>query len=283
MISKRALSKLPNTEFMKIQRHQDRSGKIGFSCLHDDGSPEKLLGDFESGFVRTGELVEVAKVLAPVVPPAVFCTGLNYRKHAEETGAKIPQFPVLFMKAPTAVQNPGDPILLPTHLASHEVDFECELAVVIGKQAKNVARDDALDFIAGYTCANDVSARDWQKQFGGGQWCRGKTFDTFLPLGPCIVTPDEIPDANALTIRTLLNGATMQEENTADMIFDIRALIEFFSGSTTLLPGTVILTGTPSGVGMARKPPVWMKQGDSVTIEIEKIGRLTNPVDLEKP
>lgn len=266
---------------MKIQRYLNSRGTIAFSCLLPDGSSEKLTGDFESGFCRTGEKAEVSKLLAPVIPPAVYCTGLNYRKHAEETGARIPQFPVLFMKAASAVQNPGDAIILPTRLASHEVDYECELAVVIGKTAKNVSRAEAFDYVAGYTCANDVSARDWQIRFGASQWCRGKTFDTFLPLGPSLVTPDEIPDPNALTIRTLLNGVTMQEETTSDMIFDVPALIEFFSGSTTLHPGTVILTGTPSGVGMARKPPVWLKPGDSVTIEIKQIGRLTNPVVLE--
>ena len=267
---------------MKIQRHLDSRGEIGYSRLLPDGSSESLTGDIQRGLFQTGEAVEAAKILAPVVPAAVYCAGLNYRKHAEETGARIPAYPVLFMKAPSAVQNPGDPILIPSRLASHEVDYECELAVVIGKTAKNVSKAEALGYVAGYTCANDVSARDWQVRFGGSQWCRGKTFDTFLPMGPCLVTPDEIPDPNALAIRTILNGVTMQEENTSDMIFDVPALIEFFSGSTTLLPGTVILTGTPSGVGMARKPPVWLKPGDSVTIEIEKIGRLTNPVEIEE-
>ncbi len=267
---------------MKLQRYLDPQDRIGFACLLPDGRSEKLSGDLEGGFSRTGETADVVRVLAPVIPSAVFCTGLNYRKHAEETGARIPQFPVLFMKAPSAVQNPGDPILIPARLPSHEVDYECELAVVIGKTAKNVTRAEALSHVAGYTCANDVSARDWQIRFGGSQWCRGKTFDTFLPLGPCLVTPDEIEDPNALTVRTILNGVTMQEASTADMIFDVPALIEFFSGSTTLLPGTVILTGTPSGVGIARKPPVWMKPGDSVTIEIDRIGALTNPVELER-
>jgi 2-keto-4-pentenoate hydratase/2-oxohepta-3-ene-1,7-dioic acid hydratase in catechol pathway len=185
------------------------------------------------------------------------------------------------MKSSAAVQNPGDPILLPTHLKSGEVDYECELAVVIGRRCKNVARRAALDYVLGYTCGNDVTARDWQRQWGGSQWCRGKTFDTFAPLGPCLVTKDEIPDPNKLAIKTVLNGRVMQEANTDDMIFDVPTLIEFLSGSTTLLPGTVILTGTPSGVGMARTPPVWLKDGDSVTIEIEKIGRLTNPVRNE--
>ena len=157
------------------------------------------------------------------------------------------------------------------------MDFECELAVVIGKRCRNASRDEADDYILGYTCANDVSARDWQKS-GGGQWCRGKTFATFCPLGPAIVTRDEIPNPNNLTIKTLLNGQIMQDWNTGDMIFDIPALIEFLSASTVLQPGTVILTGTPHGVGFARNPPVFLRDGDRVTVEIEHVGSLSNPV-----
>ena len=162
------------------------------------------------------------------------------------------------------------------------MDYEAELAVVIGKAAKNVTRENALSHVLGYTCANDVSARDWQKEGGGSQWCRGKSFDTFCPLGPWLVTPDEIPNPNALHISTKVNGETLQDSSTGDMIFDVATLIEFLSGSTTLLPGTVILTGTPSGVGMARTPPRWLQAGDTVTVEIEKIGALTNPVTEER-
>ena len=208
----------------------------------------------------------------------LLCIGLNYRKHADEGGAAYPEHPVVFMKMPSAVQNPGDPIILPTILRSREVDYECELAVVIGKPCKNVSRDAALDYVLGYTCANDVSARDWQLKWGGGQWCRGKTFDTFCPLGPCLVTADEIPNPNELGIKTILNGAVMQDWNTNDMIFDVPTLIEFLGGSSMLAPGTVILTGTPHGVGSARKPPVFLKDGDTCTIEIERIGALTNPI-----
>jgi 2-keto-4-pentenoate hydratase/2-oxohepta-3-ene-1,7-dioic acid hydratase in catechol pathway len=152
------------------------------------------------------------------------------------------------------------------------------LAVIIGKRAKNVSKADALDYVLGYTCANDVSARDWQREWGGSQWCRGKSFDTFCPLGPWIVTADEIPNPNALQIKTIINGEMLQDWNTNDMIFDVPTLIEFLSGSTTLLPGTVILTGTPHGVGMAREPKRWLVPGDNVTIEIEGVGKLTNPV-----
>jgi 2-keto-4-pentenoate hydratase/2-oxohepta-3-ene-1,7-dioic acid hydratase in catechol pathway len=186
---------------------------------------------------------------------------------------------VLFVKGINTLQHPGEPIVLPRHLRSDEVDYECELAVVIGKACKNVSPEHALEYVLGYTCANDVSARDHQIKLGGGQWCRGKFFDTFAPLGPRLVSASAIPNPNTLRIRTELNGETVQDSNTSDMAFDVRAIISYLSGSTTLVPGTVILTGTPSGVGMAAKPsPRWLKAGDSVTIEIEGIGRLTNPV-----
>ncbi|HUK64114.1 MAG TPA: fumarylacetoacetate hydrolase family protein, partial [Dongiaceae bacterium] len=230
----------------------------------------------------TGDAAEVARLLAPVEVKQVLCIGLNYRHHAAETNAKIPEYPILFMKSLGAVQDPGAPIVVPRHLASEEVDYECELGVVIGRGCKNVPRARALDYVLGYTCANDVSARDWQIKRGSGQWCRGKTFDTFAPLGPALVTRDEIPDPNALRISTTINGERLQDSSTADMIFDVPRLIEFLSGSTTLHPGTVILTGTPPGVGMARTPPRWLKPGDVVTVEIEKIGKLTNPVVLEE-
>jgi 2-keto-4-pentenoate hydratase/2-oxohepta-3-ene-1,7-dioic acid hydratase in catechol pathway len=174
-----------------------------------------------------------------------------------------------------------DIILLPRHLSSDRVDYECELAVVIGRDCKNVSASKAIDYVAGYTCANDVSVRDWQKSAGGGQWCRGKTLDTFCPLGPYLVTPDEIPDPQNLKIRTLLNGEAVQNWSTNDMIFTVAQIIEFLSGSTTLPAGTVILTGTPHGVGMASTNPRWLQPGDQVTIEIEKIGSLTNPVAEE--
>jgi 2-keto-4-pentenoate hydratase/2-oxohepta-3-ene-1,7-dioic acid hydratase in catechol pathway len=263
---------------MKIIRYQDGSGAIKFAGGESLETLREIDGDIFGSYKRNGKDADVKKLLAPVAPTAFLCIGLNYRKHAEETKAKLPQFPVLFMKSPGAVQNPGDPIQLPSWLKASQVDYECELAVVIGRRCKNVKREEALSYVLGYTCANDVSSRDWQREFGGSQWCRGKTFDTFAPLGPWLVTPDEIPNPNALQIRTLVNGEVLQDCNTNDMIFDVPRLIEFLSGSTTLLPGTVILTGTPHGVGMARTPQRWLKAGDSVTIEIERIGELTNPV-----
>lgn len=267
---------------MKIIRFQDPQGKTHVGSAQADGSALIIEGDIYGRYAVTNQRVAVRKLLAPVVPTQILCIGLNYRRHAEESKAKPPERPILFVKGVNTLQNPGDPILIPTHCASHEVDYECELAVVIGRACKNVKREDALQYVLGYTCANDVSARDWQLKLGGGQWCRGKFFDTFAPLGPCLVTTDELPHPNALKIRTLLNGEAVQDWTTSDMIFDVPTLIEFLSGSTTLVPGTVILTGTPHGVGMAAKPePRWLKPGDSVTIEIEKIGSLINPVALE--
>lgn len=263
---------------MKLIRFLDDQGIVQFGSQQSDGTTRLIEGDIYGSYQVTGTHVEVVKTLAPIAPTSILCIGLNYRHHAVETGARLPQFPILFMKSLGTVQNPGDPIVLPTHLKSRAVDYECELAVVIGRAAKNVSKADALNYVLGYTAANDVSARDWQKEFGGSQWCRGKTFDTFCPLGPVLVTKDEIPNPNALSIKTILNGETVQDWNTNDMIFDVPTLIEFLSGSTTLLPGTVILTGTPHGVGMARTPPLWMKHGDCVTVEIEKIGALINPV-----
>jgi 2-keto-4-pentenoate hydratase/2-oxohepta-3-ene-1,7-dioic acid hydratase in catechol pathway len=266
---------------MKIIRYESPSGDIGYAQLHADGATTKLAGTLFEKLEPTSQSVVVSKVLAPVEPTAVLCIGLNYRQHAAETNAPLPQWPVLFFKNPASVQNPGDPIELPRWMASAKVDYECELAVVIGRACKNVPRARALDYVLGYTCANDVSARDWQKEGGGSQWCRGKSFDTFCPLGPALVTRDEIADPQALRISTKVNGETLQDCTTGDMIFDVPALIEFLSGSTTLRPGTVILTGTPHGVGTARKPPRYLQAGDSVTVEIEKIGALTNPVSEE--
>jgi 2-keto-4-pentenoate hydratase/2-oxohepta-3-ene-1,7-dioic acid hydratase in catechol pathway len=267
---------------MKFIRYSDSTGRIHYGAEQPAGPARRIDGDIFNDYRVTAEPADVAKLLAPVVPTQILGVGLNYRHHAQESKMAVPAQPVLFVKGINTLQNPGDPILIPTHLASEEVDYECELAVVIGRACKNVSRKHALDYVLGLTCANDVSARDWQIKRGGGQWCRGKFFDTFCPLGPRLVTLDEVPGPNLLKIATHLNGETVQDWTTSDMIFDVPTLIEFLSGSTTLVPGTVILTGTPHGVGMAAKPlPRWLKPGDSVTIEIEGIGRLTNPVALE--
>ncbi len=267
---------------MKIIRYLDSTGRPHYGSEQPDGAVVRIAGDIFGGHHVTREKADAARRLAPVVPAQILCIGLNYRQHAAETGAKLPERPILFVKGINTLQDPGEPILIPRHLPSTEVDYECELAVVIGRACKNVSRAQALNYVLGYTCANDVSARDHQIKLGGGQWCRGKFFDTFAPLGPCLVTPDEIPNPNSLRISTVLNGDRVQDSNTSDMIFDVPAIIEYLSGSTTLVPGTVILTGTPQGVGMAAKPaPRWLRPGDTVSIEIERIGTLTNPVREE--
>jgi 2-keto-4-pentenoate hydratase/2-oxohepta-3-ene-1,7-dioic acid hydratase in catechol pathway len=268
---------------MKIYRVLDARHQTRMATSDDGVHFFALSGDISCREFRiTNERIDVHTVLAPVDPPTVYAIGLNYRKHAEETGAKIPEKPIVFMKSRTAVQRPGGPIVLPRHLRSDQVDYECELAVIIGYECKNVPRSEAMNYVLGYTIANDVSARDWQKQWGGSQWCRGKTFDTFCPLGPALVTPSAIKNPNELALCTRVNGVTLQESNTRDMIFPVDQLIEFLSGSTTLEPGTVILTGTPEGVGMGRTPPIYLKAGDVVEVEIEGIGVLRNPVIEEE-
>lgn len=238
----------------------------------------RLEGDLLASPRLTEQKLRIDKLLAPLVPTDILCIGLNYREHAKESGADFPKNPVLFIKAGNALNNPFDPIPLPEN--SREVDYECELAVVIGKTARRVSRQHALEYVLGYTAANDVSARDWQRQkdLGGGQWARGKSFDGFCPLGPALLTRDEIPNPNALRLKTILNGQVMQDHTTADMIFDVPTLIESLSSTMTLRAGSVILTGTPQGVGFARTPPVYLKDGDRVVVEVEKIGRLENPV-----
>lgn len=266
---------------MRIIRHLTPQGP-GHAALQADGSAREISGNILGDFTLTDRVIAPGKLLAPLVPTNILCIGLNYKKHAAESNNPPPPHPVLFVKNTGALQNPGDPIEIPVKLPSHKVDYECELAVVIGRPCKNASRATALDYVLGYTCGNDVSARDWQRDGGGGQWCQGKSFDTFCPLGPVLVTRDEIPNPNRLRIRTILNGQTMQDWNTDDMIFAVPAIIEFLSASKTLVPGTVIMTGTPHGVGFARTPPVWLKAGDSVTIDIEQIGALTNPVVNER-
>ncbi len=266
---------------MKIVRFVDGEGRARFGRLDARGRVVPLRGDFAnelefSAAATTGEPAAVARVLAPVEPPNVFAIGLNYRKHAEEGGARsLPVEPLVFLKATSSVIGDGEAIVLPRS-APGEVDYEAELAVVIGRTARRVSEERALDYVAGFTCANDVSARDCQR-VRDKQWARAKSFDTFCPLGPCLVTPDEF-DAGDAAIRSTLNGRVMQDSNISDMIFPVPALVGFLSHQFTLRPGTVILTGTPHGVGFARTPPVFLRAGDRIEIEIEGIGRLSNPV-----
>ena len=212
-------------------------------------------------------------------PPAILAVGRNYADHAREMGGTIDPHPTVFMKNPAAVIGDGEAIEIPPICREHgpQVDFEGELAIVIGEACRDVPESDALDRIAGYAVANDVSARWWQKQGSGGQFCRGKSFDTFCPLGP-LRPSTEVGDPSGLLLTTRLNGETMQSSSTALMIFPVPRIVAELSRGTTLLPGTVILTGTPAGVGAGRTPPRFLRDGDVVEIEIERIGTLRNPV-----
>jgi 2,4-didehydro-3-deoxy-L-rhamnonate hydrolase len=209
-------------------------------------------------------------------PGKIIAVGLNYRDHAEEQGADIPERPLLFAKWPSALIGDGEPIRLPG--LSRQVDYEAELGVVIGRRARSVAPERALDLVAGYLCVNDVSARDLQ--FSDGQWTRAKSLDTFCPVGPRLVPAGAVSDPQALAIRCLLNGEVMQDSSTAEMVFSVAELISFASEGMTLEPGDLIATGTPAGVGVARRPPIFLQPGDEVVVEIGGVGRLTNPVEV---
>jgi 2-keto-4-pentenoate hydratase/2-oxohepta-3-ene-1,7-dioic acid hydratase in catechol pathway len=207
-------------------------------------------------------------------PSKIVCVGLNYRDHAEEQGAELPSAPLLFAKWPNALIGHGDPIVIPA--VTQRVDYEAELGVVMARRCRDVAADDALEAVGGYLCLNDVSARDLQ--FADGQWTRGKSIDTFCPVGPRLVPAEDVPDPQALGIRCLLNGDVMQDSTTANMIFSVAEVIAYASGTMTLEPGDLLATGTPAGVGVFREPPVLLQDGDEVTIEIESLGALTSPV-----
>jgi 2-keto-4-pentenoate hydratase/2-oxohepta-3-ene-1,7-dioic acid hydratase in catechol pathway len=220
------------------------------------------------------------RLLAPVPDPRkIVCLGLNYKDHAEESGAPIPKEPILFSKYATTLTGHEAPIVLPK--VSNEVDYEAELVIVIGKAGRHIKADQALAHVAGYTCGHDVSARDWQLKKDQKQWMVGKTFDTFAPTGPHLVTSDEIPDPHNLPIRLRLNGQTMQNSNTKQMIFRVPETLAYLSQVFTLEPGDLIFTGTPPGVGFAKKPPLFLKAGDVAEVEIDGIGLLRNPVVAE--
>jgi 2-keto-4-pentenoate hydratase/2-oxohepta-3-ene-1,7-dioic acid hydratase in catechol pathway len=263
---------------MKIARVLDKNSTLFTVGLNKSGAWVELSGDVMTGDceLTRREIVPV-RWLSPLAPAAIFCIGLNYARHALEAKMPAPQEPVIFMKNPAAATGHNEDIRIPK-VCADELDFEGELAVVIGKPCRDVERENVNSVILGYCIANDISARIWQLQRGGSQWVRGKSFDSFAPLGPLFVTPDEIEDPGRLAICTKVNGQTMQNSNTADMIFDVPALISFCSQDTTLLPGTVIMTGTPEGVGWARQPQVTLKAGDQIAVEIEGLGCLQNLV-----
>jgi len=249
----------------------------GITPLDFEGDMVAFIGSGRVGKPRGSQSLTLERVkLAPPVtrPEKIIGIGLNYKDHASEQNAPLPDEPRIFAMFPSTLTGPNDPIVWDTAMTS-QVDYEAELAVIIGKTIKNCPENEAMGAVFGYTCANDVSARDIQLQ--KGQLVRGKALDTFCPLGPWIVTTDEIPDPGALYIRSRLNGNLMQDGHTSQLIFGVPALIAFLSRSFTLVPGDVILTGTPKGVGAFRNPPVFLKDGDTVTIEIEGLDRLTNP------
>ncbi|XP_022051760.1 fumarylacetoacetate hydrolase domain-containing protein 2A [Acanthochromis polyacanthus] len=217
------------------------------------------------------------QLLPPVsAPEKVVCVGMNYKDHCLEQNAPIPEKPIIFSKFPSAITGPYDDIILPTE--SQEVDWEVELAFVIGRRGKHIKEEDALSYVAGFTVANDVSARDWQMKRNGNQWLLGKTFDSFCPLGPALVTRDAVRDPHNLNIRCLVNGVTMQSSNTEQMIFKTAALVAWVSKFVTLTPGDVFLTGTPPGVGVFKNPPVFLKKGDVVECQVDQLGSIINKV-----
>jgi len=265
-----------------------RVGQIEGGEIQPLGSPGAgMLEYIERGGGAEGEpggadgsvALEEARLHAPIArPEKLVAIGLNYEDHAAETGAEIPEKPVVFTKYPNTIIGPGEAIRIPP--ITEQVDYEAELAVVIGRPARNVSEAEAMEYVFGYMNSNDVSARDLQFS-EGGQWTRSKSIDTFCPTGPFIATRDELPDPQSLYIRAILNGEVMQDGTTSRMIFSVAEIVSFLSSGMTLAPGDIIITGTPPGVGMARDPQVWMKPGDEVSIEIEGLGTLTNPVEAE--
>ncbi|MFC6825188.1 fumarylacetoacetate hydrolase family protein [Halopelagius fulvigenes] len=252
------------------------TGVPSYGDVASAGYRNRVRDAVERGSLTTHDAEDV-KALAPVAQPGkIICVGLNYHDHAEEQDEEVPEKPMLFAKAPSAVTNPGDPIVHPADV--EQVDYEVELGVVIGRTARNVEEADADDYVAGYTVVNDVSARD--AQFEDEQFFRGKSYDTFAPMGPALVTGDEL-DPNDLEVECTVNGDVKQSSTTAEFIFDVGELVEYLSHRMTLHPGDVISTGTPGGVGIFRDPPELLEPGDSVTVSVDGIGDLTNPVVSE--
>jgi 2-keto-4-pentenoate hydratase/2-oxohepta-3-ene-1,7-dioic acid hydratase in catechol pathway len=274
----RAAAILPSGFFVDLQQADNK--------LPSDMA--QLLGLGPDGLHRAVAAAAIGQPINPkqvqLLPPVprpekIFCIGLNYADHARETGKQPPPEPVIFNKFVTALRATGESIVLPR--LSAKVDYEAELVVVIGKGGRHISKEDALTHIGGYTCGNDVSARDWQNHKPGGQWLLGKSFDSFAPLGPALVTADEVGDAGNLRISLRINGNTMQDSRTSQLIFRVEELISYISGVCTFSPGDLIFTGTPPGVGFARKPPVYLEPGDVVEVEIERLGILSNPVTRE--
>jgi len=282
--------------FSRLIRFQAANGRVLYGdALLDHGVTDLakvkqahvIEGDIFGKHRVTDQVVKVQRLLTPIPPSrvgTVRCLGLNYALHAKETGNPEPKFPVLFYKPGTALSGPGDPIpISPMAQEGTGLDYECELVVVIGKKCTEVPESEALDYVLGYAVGNDVSHRDWQLKHGGGQWSLGKGFDGWAPYGPGIVTGNVIKDPQKLKIWTKLNGQAVQNADTSDMIFGVRKTISFLSRGVTLMPGDLIFTGTPAGVGSGRKPPLWLKDGDTVEVGLENIGTCTNKVEFTQP
>lgn len=275
---------------MKLVMYSLSDGDVKAGLLEDGevrqlaGEDKRMISLIEEGVEQQpvgGDSVALEDVeLYPPIsrPSKIIAIGLNYEDHAEETGAEIPKKPIVFAKYPNTIVGPGDPIRIPK--ITEQADYEAELAVVIGERARNVEVEEALDYVFGYMNSNDVSSRDLQFS-EGGQWTRSKSLDTFSPIGPYLVTKDEIEDPQNLSVKCILNGEVMQDGTTEKMIFSVAEIVAFLSTGMTLEPGDIIMTGTPPGVGFARDPKVFLKDGDEVSIEIEGLGTLTNPVEAE--
>jgi 2-keto-4-pentenoate hydratase/2-oxohepta-3-ene-1,7-dioic acid hydratase in catechol pathway len=266
---------------MKIIRFVSDDGRILHGVPHAHGLARVIDGSVPGPFTLTSQTVRIQRLLAPIVPTAILGIGCNYHALAAHLKVKPSEYPITFFKLGNTVQDPDGAIELPRSLPAEAVDYEAELAVVIGQTCKNVPVERALDVVFGYTCANDVTCKDWQRERVGNQWCVGKGFDTFCPLGPAIVTTDEIPDPQALHLIGRLNGRVVQDTSTSDMIHQVRQTIAFLSSSHTLPAGAVILTGTPLGTGSSQNPARYLQPGDVFEVEIPQIGVLRNPVVAE--
>lgn len=260
---------------VRLARFEDAAGVVSYGIEQGDGTLHVAEGCPFAGTLKdTGRKASIRMLLPPISPTNVVCVGLNYSKHADELGLPYPKNPVIFYKPVISAVGHGAKVVKPR--LTEKMDYEVELAVVIGKACKDVTTDEALDYVLGYTVANDLSTRDWQKvpELAGSQWCRSKSFDGFSPLGPVLVTREDIPDPNNLHLRSFVNGEKRQDSNTNDLIFKVQEIISFLSAGSTLVPGTVIMTGTPAGVAEGMKGQPWLKPGDKVVVEVEKIGAL---------
>lgn len=260
---------------VRFGRFADAQGAISYGIMQKDGAMTVAEGCPFAGTLRdTGRKAVVASLCSPIQPVSVICIGLNYSKHAAELGLPNPVNPVVFAKPANTAVGHGAKVVKPR--VTEKMDYEVELTVVIGKPCKDVTTEQAMDYILGYTVANDLSTRDWQKvpELAGGQWCKSKSFDSFSPLGPVLVTRDEIPNPNKLWLKSYVNGEKRQDSSTEDFIFKVQEVVSFLSCGCTLMPGTVIMTGTPAGVAEGMKGQPWLKPGDKVVTEIEGIGAL---------